>query len=104
MKRTTKLSKRQQKFAAWVAALRSGKFQQGYGRLQTLNRNGTHPRYCCLGVYCKIARPGAFLAREMPEQYVVSAGVDGGLAGLNDDRVPFEVIAGVIHHNFVVPS
>lgn len=36
--------------AKWVAALRSGKFQQGRGQL----RKGDE--YCCLGVLCKVAR------------------------------------------------
>lgn len=33
----------------WVAALRSGEYQQGYGYL---NRNGD---FCCLGVLCDLA-------------------------------------------------
>lgn len=35
--------------AQWVAALRSGEYQQGRGQL---NFNG---HYCCLGVLCEIA-------------------------------------------------
>lgn len=40
----------------WIAALRSGKYKQGQGRLKT----GTG-EYCCLGVACAIreTRPGA---------------------------------------------
>ena len=33
----------------WVAALRSGEWQQGTGRLCSLDADGTK-RYCCLGV------------------------------------------------------
>lgn len=35
----------------WVAALRSGEFIQGFGRLYT-----DDGRYCCLGVLCELAR------------------------------------------------
>lgn len=36
--------------AAWVAALRSGKYKQG---MKFLNRNGA---FCCLGVLCELAK------------------------------------------------
>lgn len=36
----------------WVAALRSGKYQQGRGQLRQ------HNEYCCLGVLCDIASKG----------------------------------------------
>lgn len=35
--------------AKWIAALRSGEYQQGHGVL----RSGDH--YCCLGVLCEVA-------------------------------------------------
>lgn len=38
--------------ARWVAALRSGKYQQGVGRLFN-KHEGT---YCCLGVLCAVAK------------------------------------------------
>ena len=34
----------------WVAALRSGQYKQGLGKLES---NG---RYCCLGVLCEISK------------------------------------------------
>lgn len=40
--------------AKWVAALRSGKYQQASG---TLNDEG---RFCCLGVLCEISGLGAW--------------------------------------------
>jgi hypothetical protein len=48
----------------WVAALRSGKYRQGTGRLRTKDGG-----YCCLGVLCEavgkpIASDGVFPARE----------------------------------------
>lgn len=36
--------------AAWVAALRSGKYAQAQGRLREWGK----PAYCCLGVLCDI--------------------------------------------------
>jgi hypothetical protein len=39
--------------AKWIAALRSGEYEQGKGNLRA--RNGT---YCCLGVLCKVAGYG----------------------------------------------
>lgn len=33
----------------WIDALRSGKYEQGFG---ALNRNG---KFCCLGVLCEVA-------------------------------------------------
>lgn len=38
----------------WVAALRSGEYQQGRGYLNRTDDEGT--KYCCLGVLCEIAR------------------------------------------------
>lgn len=35
----------------WIAALRSGEYQQGQGELKT--SSGT---YCCLGVLCELAK------------------------------------------------
>lgn len=40
----------------WVAALRSGAYEQGRGHLHAEGgRLGTEPGYCCLGVLCDIA-------------------------------------------------
>src|ERR1044072_180997 len=39
----------------WIAALRSGEYQQGNGTLQS--KNG----YCCLGVACKVLIPAKSL-------------------------------------------
>ncbi|KGM36161.1 hypothetical protein [Inquilinus limosus] len=36
--------------AAWVAALRSGEYKQGKGRLRSYHA----PSYCCLGVACDV--------------------------------------------------
>ncbi len=39
----------------WLAALRSGKYKQGKGKLESSIDN----TYCCLGVACKISDPNA---------------------------------------------
>lgn len=39
--------------AKWVAALRSGKYTKGTGRLCRIEENGTRT-YCCLGVLCEV--------------------------------------------------
>lgn len=39
--------------ALWVAALRSGKYQQGFGRLEKVVDGKTY--HCCLGVLCRVA-------------------------------------------------
>ncbi len=36
----------------WVAALRSGDYEQGFNRLGTVDRDKI--RYCCLGVGCEL--------------------------------------------------
>ena len=40
--------------AKWVAALRSGEYQQGFAYLQQVIESGSS-RYCCLGVLCRVA-------------------------------------------------
>lgn len=39
--------------ALWLEALRSGRYQQGRGRLRTANPDGSS-NYCCLGVLCDL--------------------------------------------------
>lgn len=39
----------------WIKALRSGKYEQGVGYLQTLDG-----KYCCLGVLCDIMDPNSW--------------------------------------------
>ena len=39
--------------AQWVAALRSGEYQQGTGSLRRVNTDSD--QYCCLGVLCQLA-------------------------------------------------
>lgn len=40
---------------AWVEALRSGQYPQGYGVLTRLNEPGEPASFCCLGVLCELA-------------------------------------------------
>lgn len=85
--------------AKWVAALRSGEYQQGTGHLKEETECGT--KYCCLGVLGDILDPGGWAndpsrpeipsfrgAKEMlPHHTLVETGVDGKqwtLADMND--------------------
>lgn len=108
----------------WVQALRSGEFVQGHG---ALCRDG---RYCCLGVLAELAvREGvlgkydtenrhgsvftrfgsdgerSFLPREVFEWADLSSDnpiIDStdSLASLNDNGVPFEMIADIIEEKW----
>lgn len=84
----------------WVKALRSGKFEQCNSVLHD-GKTG----YCCLGVLRHVADPKdkrsqnndhAFLSRPQLKQFGLTDKVQIALADLNDDKVPFEVIAGLI--------
>jgi len=82
--------------ARWIAALRSGEFQQGYGALRS--RSG----HCCLGVLCEVAsieidkNGGATIVGGKPDGYraLTNLGIDEEqqkqLYRRNDDR----------HHSF----
>lgn len=78
----------------WIAALRSGKFEQARGRLKHGNQNGT--RYCCLGVaeeVCGLPRgdmcsleTDRIIGLELTECHILMRMND-------DDRRPFPEIA-----------
>ena len=85
----------------WVEALRSGKYEQGRHYLES------EGRYCCLGVLRAIA-PDLFKKMSPLEAKFLRVHFDGPslvvphvvqdqLATLNDEDVPFEMIAGLIH-------
>jgi hypothetical protein len=60
----------------WIAALRSGDFVQGYGRLND------HNKYCCLGVKCELdVRAG----RHGIKDIIDIAGIV--LYGIEDDAI-----------------
>ncbi len=111
--------------AQWIAALRSGEYRQGEGKL----RDGGN--YCCLGVLCDIVDPGAweddtffydgrYVGGSLPGSIALSTlgeagpfpNVDGilpfedrtnsvvSLAMLNDDGMPFDRIADIIEWAF----
>lgn len=83
--------------AKWVKALRSGKYKQCTGYMET------DKGYCCLGVLREVAKPRTaasygvtFLQTQNGEYIMLPEYVQRGLASLNDKKVPFEVIAGFI--------
>jgi hypothetical protein len=91
--------------AKWVKALMSGKYKQGVdGRLHNWAMN----TYCCLGVLRHVNDPKDISYRHFDEQpngwidikkFGLSHKIQEGLAEMNDDGVPFPVIAGFIQEN-----
>jgi hypothetical protein len=95
----------------WLAALRSGEYEQGQNRLKYRDHDGV-VRHCCLGVLCDVADPryweeethfGRFsykghYAFTPPEDIYISVGLDSkyvtALTDLNDSYFEtFEEIA-----------
>lgn len=57
--------------AKWCEALRSGKYQQGLGRLKSID-----DRYCCLGVCVDVVDQSRFVKDEECEYWYVSDPVE----------------------------
>jgi len=106
----------------WLAALRSGKYQQGYTYLSA------HGKYCCLGVLCDIAglektaetsfstlfllklpgEPATYMRHSFPEKAIEFFGLNkaqhNDLIAMNDGHAEtgqhsFREIADWIEHN-----
>ena len=96
----------------WVAALRSGKYQQGAGYLRR------DDKFCCLGVLCdvlgkrwytevdgswSVRRGGVVNSGVLPyplrEELKIEYGAMNGLAKMNDRGKSFKVIANWIEKN-----
>lgn len=85
----------------WVKALLSGNYEQGTGALHP--NGGTH---CCLGVAqkalsLKVEHHGMLSndsADGRAQPVFLPMKVQNELAALNDMKVPFELIAGLVHH------
>lgn len=117
MPNLTPRSKPKTIIAAWVQALRSGKYKQGRGCLKSVD--SPDETYCCLGVLCVLAKKaGVITLREykndlnLPEKVVKWSGLStnngsfelktrkSSLVTLNDDRrKSFSEIADVIESN-----
>lgn len=98
----------------WIEALRSGEYDQGWGRLK---KGCNHYSYCCLGVLCEISggvefnsgiacykdKRGEFaLPPELRREVGMSRDYQEKLANYNDkDRLDFEQIADEIEQNFL---
>lgn len=104
-----------EKKQAWTEALRSGKYDQGYGSLALIDSHGNES-FCCLGVLCDL--DGGFWTRNEGQaawqyhlnedhdgigNYAPGAGipqvVQGVLAKANDEGVKFSEIADWIEKN-----
>jgi hypothetical protein len=88
----------------WVAALRSGKYEQGKGYLKRENK------YCCLGVLCDLCgkKPYPHL-KYLPQSVMKWSGIknnaglingDGYLTSENDAGKTFPEIATIIEENW----
>jgi len=68
----------------WVAALRSGEYLQGRGKLERVEEDGTS-YFCCLGVLCKLAEQAGIVNRR--------AAIDQGIVwfSYSDSMPPSEV-------------
>ena len=53
----------------WIAALRSGKYKQGYHQLHISFAGIPQDEFCCLGVLCEIAVEKKMLIRSSREHY-----------------------------------
>jgi hypothetical protein len=107
----------------WVAALRSGDYRQTQGALARRGSLGGPLSHCCLGVLCEIAAENGVVSRH-DDGRRIQFGVGGGtaylplpvvewadlsdtnpkvggeyLAVLNDEGVPFSVIANLIEND-----
>jgi len=51
--------------AQWIAALRSGRYRQGYCFLKAEVDGISH--FCCLGVLCELALEAGVVSSEMPD-------------------------------------
>jgi hypothetical protein len=90
--------------AKWVAALRSGRYEQGQHRLKSETGE-----YCCLGVLCSVIKAKKWTDNELlPAHVQVQVGAIRGdfrvsvngkdtfLSNLNDKGIPFNEIANII--------
>ena len=90
--------------AQWIAALRSGKYEQGKGRL----REGD--KFCCLGVACDLTDPdawndkGGWGAQDNYDIVLPFIDIREGdwLAALNDGGTTFAEIADFIERSRVI--
>lgn len=106
----------------WVAALRSGDYVQGKGKLKTSDN-----QFCCLGVLCDImskkdpkkygdwgsaTHGGAVIFGQFPNigagtlpdsmrhDVGIGVGLEGALIRMNDGDIPFSEIATYIENEF----
>jgi hypothetical protein len=73
--------------AEWVAALRSGKYQQGKGALKRKKRNGVI-HHCCLGVLLEVLGPTVMQSEKYDEDNMLYRITD-----LQDKGASFQQIA-----------
>lgn len=100
-----KLSKKHKdQLRKWVAALRSGNYKQGKGRLRTSGENGKQDEFCCLGVWCDLrSKPKwelvegiYYVGKLMQEAQIVPSDLFGGNPIFEDTMNGDVLIAGLV--------
>lgn len=86
----------------WVAALRSGKYRQGFNALSSTTREGQV--LCCIGVGFCVAKPEenvcAHGTTDAAQKLGLTPAQEFALVGLNDDdEASFAAIADYIEQN-----
>lgn len=91
----------------WVKALRSGKYLQGKGKLES---EDSPPKYCCLGVLCEVTnswvrdRNGTLTSSQLCK-FGLSDGAQSELIRRNDSYShSFEKIADYVEANLLPPK
>jgi len=111
---------------AWIAALRSGDYEQGQHYMRKVPAGEHVPRYCCLGVLCDLVKDGfgewetslgsyisSFLLKEevptrasvfppegLSRSLTLNWDLKSKLARMNDSGASFEEIADYIEENW----
>lgn len=91
--------------AKWVAALRSGEYEQCIGTMRRPDENG-RAKYCCMGVACEIV-DAPFQYDNMPDPLLNGCYSGGKIAhkvvsmndGIGEDPKSFSEIANWIEEN-----
>lgn len=81
----------------WMAALRSGEYVQGRGKLAPVLSDGTQT-HCCLGVLCELAvKDGIITSNKSPSGESIYYGRHSAFGVLPDEVVDWAELE--LHHN-----
>lgn len=89
--------------AQWVAALRSGEYQQGKRYLRR-QWNNEEPQYCCLGVLCDLAAKAGVVTKSVKPLGLSLKATYYGAENKDDAKVPIRAIADWAGLRHPIPS